>query len=92
MQIKGSSRSWKEIDAQALAVPVFKGETADKGLLKELDRAVGGLISSIIKAEEFKAKEAETAYFYLTSGSLKAKTGLWRPGARSKVSGRHRAL
>ncbi len=73
MQIKGSSQSCKDIDAQALAVPVFKGETADKGLLKELDRAVGGLISSIIKAEEFKAKDAETAYFYLTSSGLKAK-------------------
>jgi len=72
MEIKGSSESCKQIDVQALALPVFKGERADEGFLKQLDQAVGGLISTVIQSEEFKAKEAETAYFYLTSGDLKA--------------------
>jgi leucyl aminopeptidase len=56
-----------------LAVAVFKDEKADKGLLKTLDAAVGGLISSVIKTEEFAAKEGETAYFHVTGDALKAE-------------------
>jgi len=73
MDIKGSSQSCKKIDVQAIALPVFNGENADGGLLRELDQAVGGLISNVIQADEFKAKEGETAYFYLSGGNLKAK-------------------
>jgi len=73
MNVKGSSQSWKQIDVQALTVPVFKGEKADEGFLKELDDAVGGLIGTVIKTEEFRAKEGETAYFHLTTGGLKAR-------------------
>jgi leucyl aminopeptidase len=73
MDVKGSSQSCKQIDVQALAVPVFKGEKANDGLLQELDKAVGGLISNVIQTEEFQAKEGETAYFHLTNDKLKAR-------------------
>src|SRR2546430_11182315 len=73
MDVKGSTQSCKQIEAQALAVPVFKDEKADKGFLKELEQAAGGLITTVIKAEEFRAKEGETAYFHLTTKGLKAR-------------------
>src|SRR2546422_3665771 len=73
MDINGSSQSCKQIDVQAIALPVFKGENADVGLLRELDQMVGGLVSNVIQADEFKAKEGETAYFYLSGGNLKAQ-------------------
>ena len=73
MDVIGNSKSCREIKAQALAVAVFKDEKADKGLLKTLDAAVGGLISSVIKTEEFAAKEGETAYFHITGNALKAE-------------------
>jgi leucyl aminopeptidase len=37
-----------------------------------LDAAVGGLISSVIKTEEFAAKPGETAYFHAPGKGLKA--------------------
>ena len=73
MDVTGSSQSCTDIKAQALAVAVFKDEKADKGLLKTLDAVVGGLIGSVIKTEEFAAKEGETAYFHVTGGALKAE-------------------
>jgi leucyl aminopeptidase len=72
MEVKGSNQSFDKVDVQALAVPVFKDEKADKGLLKSLDAAVGGLVRNVIKAEEFVGKEGETAYF-LVDGGLKAR-------------------
>src|SRR5947199_229316 len=72
MNVTGSSQSCKKIDAQALAIAVFKDDKADHGLLKELDVATGGLVSRVIETEEFKAKEGETAYFHLADSELKA--------------------
>ncbi len=72
MDVKGSSQSFDRVDVKALAVPVFTDEKADKGLLKTLDTAVGGLIRNVIEADEFTAKEGETAYFHIASNGLKA--------------------
>ena len=73
MKVSGSSKSPDKIDVQALAVAVFKDEKPNAGLLKSLDQAVGGLIAEVIKAEEFAAKEGETAYFHVTGKELKAR-------------------
>ena len=73
MKVQGSSQSCEQVDVQALAVPVFKDEQVDKGFLKTLDRAVGGLIANVITAEEFAGKEGETAYFQLPGKGLKAR-------------------
>ena len=73
MDVRGTSKPCKNIDVQALAVAVFKGEKANEGLLKDLDKQVGGLISNVIQSEEFAAKEAETAYFHLSNSGLRAK-------------------
>lgn len=73
MKVSGSSKSPDKIDVQALAVAVFKDEKPNAGLLKNLDQAVGGLIAEVIKAEEFAAKEGETAYFHVTGKELKAR-------------------
>ncbi len=72
MNVTGSSQSCRKIDAQALAIAVFKDEKAEQGLLKELDAAAGGLINRVIQTEEFKAKEGETAYFHVADNALKA--------------------
>src|SRR5260370_14937244 len=72
MNVTGSSQSCKKIDAEALAVAVFKDDKADQGILKELDVATGGLVSRVIETEEFKAKEGETAYFHIADSELKA--------------------
>ena len=73
MNVFGSSKSCNEIDVQALAVAVFKGEKSDGGLLKQLDTATGGMIAEAIASEEFKGKQGDTAYFQVSSKGLKAR-------------------
>ena len=72
MEAIGSSQLCKDVDAQALAVAVFKDEKVGAGLLKTLDDATGGLITRVIQTEEFAAKPGETAYFHLSGKGLKA--------------------
>src|SRR5689334_12105358 len=72
MDVFGSSKAANEIDAEGLAIAVFKDEKADGGLLKTVDKAVGGLISDVTKSEEFTGKEGETAYFHVSGNGLKA--------------------
>ena len=69
MEIQTSTGTLAEADVQALAVAVFKDEKADEGLLAELDAAAGGLVRSVLEAEELKGKEGETVYLHLPSGS-----------------------
>lgn len=73
MKVSGSSKTPDKIEAQALAVAVFKDEKPNGGLLKSLDQAVGGMIAEAIKAEEFTGKESETAYFHVSGKELKAR-------------------
>lgn len=69
MHIEGTSRHYKEIDVQAVAIAVFKDEKADEGFLKELDAITGGTIKAVIDSEELKGKEAETVYLHLVSNN-----------------------
>src|SRR5947208_2384671 len=73
MEVIGSSKPCNEVDAEGLAVAVFKDEKANSGLLKALDAALGGTIAEVIESEEFTAKQGETAYFHVSSKSLKAR-------------------
>jgi len=73
MDVIGSSKPCAEVDAEGLAVAVFKDEKADSGLLKTLDKAVAGMIADVINSEEFAAKEGETAYFHVSGAGLKAR-------------------
>ncbi|HEX6626085.1 MAG TPA: leucyl aminopeptidase [Pyrinomonadaceae bacterium] len=75
MEILTSGGRPADADVQALAVAVFKDEKADEGILKDLDAAAGGIVRSILEAEEMKGKEGESAYVHIPAdgGGLKAK-------------------
>ena len=73
MDVFGSVQPANEINAEGLAVAVFKDEKADSGLLKTLDKAAGGMISDVMKSAEFTGKEGETAYFPVSGSNLKAR-------------------
>jgi len=73
MQIEGSNGHYRDLDVQALAIAVFKGEKGDDGFLKELDELTGGVVNSALESEELTGKEGESAYFHLLGQkSLKA--------------------
>lgn len=65
--------NFPEANVEALAVVVFKGEKASSEELSGLDKISGGLISSVISADEFKGEMGETALLRFTpSGKVKA--------------------
>ncbi len=65
MDVEGKSVSIEQIDVHAVAVPVFKDEKAEEGVLKHLDELTGGVVSAVINSEELKGKEGETVYLHL---------------------------
>ncbi len=61
MKSQAITGNFQDAKADALAVAVFKDETASDGILKTLDDLTGGIIASVIKTEEFKGEVNETA-------------------------------
>jgi leucyl aminopeptidase len=73
MKFQGITGNFAEANAEALAVAVFKGEKAGSGVLKELDQLTGGLITPIIKTEEFKGDVGQIALLrFAANGNVKA--------------------
>ena len=62
MKFQAITENFQEANVDALAVAVFKDEKAASGLLKDLDKMTGGLVSSVIKTEEFKGESGDVAY------------------------------
>ena len=81
MDVEAKSGRYQDVEAQALAVAVFKDEKADTGFLKELDAATGGMVKSVIESEELKGKEGETVYLHLPAGAKLKARGLLLIGA-----------
>lgn len=73
MKFQGTTGNFAETNVEALAVAVFKGEKGTTDILKDLDKMTGGLISSVIKSEEFKGDAGQTALLrFAASGNVKA--------------------
>ena len=65
MQIETTTKAYTDIDTQALVIPVFKDETTDQEFLNNVDATTGGMVKSVIEAEELKGKEGETVFLHL---------------------------
>lgn len=77
MKSQAITGNFQEANVEALAVAIFKNEKATDGLLKDLDGLTGGLISQVIKEEDFKGEVGETALVrFVASGKVKAKSVL----------------
>ena len=73
MKFQGISGNFAEANADALAVPVFKGEKPSDGVLKELDKLTGGIVSGLFKTEGFKGDSGQEALIRFDSrGKVKA--------------------
>ncbi len=73
MNFKAITGNYSEAPVQALVAPIFKDESADSGILKELDDLSGGNISAALQSEEFKGKEGETLYLPITNQNTTAR-------------------
>src|SRR5215204_5336153 len=73
MKTQAISGNFQEANVDALAVAVFKDEKASNGVLKDLDKLTGGIVSSVIKNEDFKGEVNETALVrFAGKGKVKA--------------------
>jgi leucyl aminopeptidase len=73
MKTQAITENFQEANVDALAVAVFKDEKASSGVLKDLDKLTGGIVSSVIKNEEFKGEVNETALVrFAAKGKVKA--------------------
>jgi len=73
MKSQGITSNFSHAAAEALALPVFKGEKANSAVLKELNQLSGGHIAAAIKSEEFKGDAGETAMIRINGrGKVKA--------------------
>jgi leucyl aminopeptidase len=73
MKTQAITANFQEANVDALAVAVFKDEKASSGVLKDLDKLTGGIVSSVIKNEEFKGDVNETALIrFAGKGKVKA--------------------
>ncbi len=72
MEVKADSRKFYEIECDALVVGVFEGEKPEEGVLAELNKRTGGVLTSLIETGEFTGKGSESAYVHNT-GEMKAR-------------------
>jgi leucyl aminopeptidase len=73
MKSQAITANFQEANVEALAIAVFKDEKASSGVLKDLDKLTGGIVSSVIKNEEFKGEVNETALIrFSAKGKIKA--------------------
>jgi leucyl aminopeptidase len=73
MKFQGITGNFTEAGVEALAVAVFKDEKPTSGVLKDLDKLTGGLVSAVVKAEEFKGDVGQMALLrFAASGKVKA--------------------
>jgi leucyl aminopeptidase len=72
MEVRTIVEQYGDVVADTLVVPVFEGESADDGLLKDLDEKSDRAISSLLERREFRGKPNETAYIHSAPG-LKAR-------------------
>lgn len=73
MKFQAITGNFTEANVDALAVAVFKGEKSNSGVLGDLDKLTGGIISAVIKNEEFKGDAGQTALIrFAPSGKVKA--------------------
>ncbi|HXH69603.1 MAG TPA: leucyl aminopeptidase [Pyrinomonadaceae bacterium] len=85
MKSQAITDNFQDAAVDALAVTVFKDEKANNGILKDLDKLVGGNISSVLKSEEFKGETGETAYFLFEPKRKNTANRLLLVGAGDKT-------
>jgi leucyl aminopeptidase len=72
MEVKADSAKFYDVEADALVVTIYEGETANEGALKELDERTGGLISEMLGTDEMRGKQRDMVYVY-RPGNIRAR-------------------
>src|SRR5262249_11209033 len=72
MEVRADHSKFYEVEADALVVMIYEGETAEEGALKELDERTNGIISEMLGTDEMRGKQGDMVFLY-RPGNLRAK-------------------
>ncbi|HZS46452.1 MAG TPA: leucyl aminopeptidase [Blastocatellia bacterium] len=72
MKIRVETGDYHAVEADALVVSVFEGETATEGFLAELNKRTNEIIANVLGSDEMRGKTGDTVYVHRPEG-LKAK-------------------
>jgi leucyl aminopeptidase len=68
MEVKVDAGKFDEVEADALVVAVFEGESATEGLLGEVNERTDGLVAELVGSDELRGKSGDSVYVYRPSG------------------------
>ncbi len=72
MEVRADQSKFYDVEADALVVMIYEGDTADEGALKELDERTNGIISEMLGTDEMRGKQGDMLFLY-RPGNLRAK-------------------
>ncbi len=64
------NKNFSDAKADGLVAAVFKGEKGTTGLLKDLDKVSGGVLSTVIKEDGFEGNKGDTAIIRYKAGRI----------------------
>jgi leucyl aminopeptidase len=81
MEVRADAGKFYEVEADALVVLVFEGESPTDGVLGEVNEKTGGLISELLGSDELRGKSGDMVFVY-RPGEVKAKRMLLVGGGK----------
>ncbi|MEK7878823.1 MAG: M17 family peptidase N-terminal domain-containing protein, partial [candidate division NC10 bacterium] len=72
MKLSSVTRPLERAQGDVLVVGRYSGETRLSASLAVLDRALGGMLTEVLKAEKFEGKNGQCSHFY-TNDRIPAK-------------------
>jgi leucyl aminopeptidase len=64
MQIKAEFGKFYDIEADALVVNIYEGESTEESTLKELNERSGGILAEVIGSDEMRGKQGDMVYIH----------------------------
>src|SRR5262245_22605971 len=71
MEVRAEFGKFDDVEADALVVTVYEGETASEGALNELNERTNGIITEILGTDEMRGKQSDMVYLY-RPGNIRA--------------------
>ena len=72
MEVRADHSKFYEVEADALVVMIYEGETASEGALKELDERTSGILNEMLGTDEMRGKQGDMVFVY-RPGNIRAK-------------------
>jgi leucyl aminopeptidase len=64
MQVRAEFGKFYDIEADALVVMVYEGESAEEDALRELNERSGGVLAEVIGSDEMQGKQGDVVYIH----------------------------